>query len=59
MRIQRPTVLKRSELRQVSEKLEIFFSIVLLNELGIQSNIIDQSIENQSEKGIFSHLKAK
>ena len=51
-------VLKGSELRQASEKLEIFFSIVLLNKLGIKSNMIDRAIERQSEKGRFSHLKA-
>lgn len=53
-------VLEGSELWQATQKLEIFFSIVLLSALGIQPNIIDQAIEFQSRGGLrFSHLKAE
>jgi hypothetical protein len=51
-------VLEGRELWQATQKLEIFFSIVLLSELGVQPNIRDLAVEFQSQNGFrFSHLR--
>ena len=51
-------ILKGRELQRMNKKLEIFFSVILLREIGIQSSIIDEAVKYQSEIR-FSDLRAE